>query len=378
MKLMTLLGTRPEIIRLSVIIKLLDRLCDHTLVHTGQNYDPNLSEVFFEDLELRQPTLHLGVRDTDFARQTGQILAGVDNALDEYKPDRLLVLGDTNSALGAIVAAKRGIPVFHLEAGNRCYDDRVPEEINRRIVDHCSTVLMPYTHRSKENLLREGIDRDRIFVIGNPIYEVLKTFAPQIEACDALGPLNLEPNDYFLVTMHRAENVDNKARLASLLEGFELLGEQHRQPIIISLHPRTANRLQEFNLEVRSKYIKLLNPMSFFQFVALEKKARCVLSDSGTVQEECCILQVPNVTIRDVTERPETIECGSSILSGSDPVSIQKAVDIALNTSHGWKPPAEYVEEHVSTAVVKIMLGYGLPASRTPAQPLAARGNPQD
>ena len=358
MKVMTLFGTRPEIIRLSVIIKTLDRFCKQILVHTGQNYDENLSDVFLRELDVRKPDIHLGVESYDFGQQVGQIIARAGEAMEQANPDRLLILGDTNSGLAAIVAARRGIPVFHLEAGNRCYDDRVPEEINRRIIDHCSSVLMPYTHRSKENLLREGVERDRIFVIGNPIYEVLNTFAIQIESTDVLGRLGLEPRGYFLVTMHRAENVDDSGRLGNLLEGLRQLEARLQQPVIVSLHPRTADRMRQFGLRVDSQRIRLVEPLGFFDFVHLERSARCVVSDSGTVQEECSIFRVPNVTIRDVTERPETLECGSNILTGADPDMLLLALDIALNTSQQWTPPGEYVEPHVSTTVAKIVLGY--------------------
>lgn len=356
---MTLFGTRPEIIRLSVIIKKLDAFCKQVLVHTGQNYDEDLSDVFFSELGLRQPDLYLGVETTHFAEQAAQIIARAGEAMGQVEPDRLLILGDTNSGLAAIVGARRGIPVFHLEAGNRCYDDRVPEEINRRIIDHCSTVLMPYTHRSKENLLREGVDRDRIFVIGNPIHEVLITYANQIGASNVLARLGLEPRKYFLVTMHRAENVDDPERLRSLLDGLHQVGARYQQPIVFSLHPRTADKMRHFGLDVDSERIRLLRPLGLFDFVGLERNARGVLTDSGTVQEECCVFRVPNVTIRDVTERPETIECGSSILTGADPEMMVQAVDIALNSSSEWTPPTEYTEQHVSTAVVKIVLGYG-------------------
>ena len=358
MKLMTLFGTRPEIIRLSVIIKHLDRFCEQVLVHTGQNYDENLSDVFFRELDLRQPDLYLGVQATDFAEQVGQIIAKAGQAMDQVNPDRLLILGDTNSGLAAIVAARRGILVFHLEAGNRCYDDRVPEEINRRIIDHCSTVLMPYTHRSKENLLREGIERQRIFVIGNPIYEVLNAHAPQIEVSDILDHLDVQSHEYFLVTMHRAENVDDPVRLERLLQGLALVADTYRQPMLVSLHPRTADKMRRFGLDPQSERVRLLTPLGFFDFVKLERNARCVLSDSGTVQEECCIFGVPNVTIRDVTERAETIECGSNILTGAHPEMLVQAVGIVLNSSTEWMPPVEYVEQRVSTAVAKIVLGH--------------------
>ena len=314
--------------------------------------------MFFRDLGLRQPDLYLGAEATDFAEQVGQIFTRSGAAMKEVRPDRLLILGDTNSGLAAIVAARRGIPVFHLEAGNRCYDDRVPEEINRRLIDHCSTVLMPYTHRSKENLLREGIDRERIFVIGNPIYEVLSAYAEQIAASDILSRLGLEPKEYFLATMHRAENVDDPARLRNLLDGLHQVGEKYEQPVVVSLHPRTADKLRQFSVTVPPKRIRLLKAMGFFDFVTLERNARSVLTDSGTVQEECCIFGVPNVTIRDVTERPETLECGSNILSGVDPEMVTQSVDLVLNSSSEWTPPAEYVERHVSRSVGKIVLGY--------------------
>lgn len=353
MRVITLFGTRPEIIRLSQVIKKLDLFCEQVLIHTGQNYDPNLSDIFFQELDLRPPDIHLGIQPANFADQIGQILSRSGEVLAREHPDRLLVLGDTNSGLAAIMAARLGIPVYHMEAGNRCYDDRVPEEINRRIIDHCSTVLMPYTHRSKENLLREGIERQRIFVIGNPIYEVLATYREQIEASDILDRLGLCPKTFFLVTLHRAENVDSPARLEKILHGLSLVAEAYQEPMIVSLHPHTADRLS--NLEPQS--MRLLKPLGFFDFVKLEQNARCVLSDSGTVQEECCIFGVPNVTLRDVTERAETIEVGSNILTGAD--MILQSVIIALGLSHSWSPPSEYLEPHVSRTVVKILLGEG-------------------
>jgi UDP-N-acetylglucosamine 2-epimerase (non-hydrolysing) len=358
MKVVTLFGTRPEIIRLSQVIQHLDRFCQQVLLHTGQNYDPNLSDVFFRELGLRSPDIYLGIQATGFADQVGQILARVGEVLAREKPDRLLILGDTNSGLGAIVAARMGIPVFHMEAGNRCYDDRVPEEINRRVIDHCSNVLMPYTHRSKENLLREGIERERIFVIGNPIYEVLNAYARQIEESDVLGRLDIQPGEYWLVTMHRAENVDDPRRLEHLLRGLALVADTFQQPMVVSLHPRTADKMRRFGLDPESQRVRLLAPLGFYDFVRLERNARCVLSDSGTVQEECCIFRVANVTIRDVTERAETIECGSNILSGASPEMILRAAQVALASGHSWTPPAEYLEPNVSATVAKIVLGY--------------------
>lgn len=358
MKVMTIFGTRPEIIRLSLVMKLLDQHATHLTVHTGQNYHESLSDIFLRDLGVRTPDFHLGMRSNSFGEQAGQILSGVDKLLESERPDRVLILGDTNSALSSIVAARRRIKVFHMEAGNRCYDDRVPEEINRRIVDHSSTILMPYTQRSKENLVREGIERDRIFVTGNPIKEVLSTFAPQIEASDVMSRLKVNAREYLLVTMHRSENVDDAERLAQLLGALSVIADKYKHPLLISVHPRTASKLQDFNLQPSSERVVLLEPLGFFDFVKLERNALAVLSDSGTVQEECAIFGIPNVTIRDVTERPETIECGSNILSGARLEDIVRAVEIALSLPPNWTPPAEYLAENVASTVVKIVLGY--------------------
>jgi UDP-N-acetylglucosamine 2-epimerase (non-hydrolysing) len=356
MNVTTIVGTRPEIIRLSRIIPLLDRLCAHTLVHTGQNSDPQLSDVFFDELDVRAPDVHLGISGLDFAAQAGAILERVGAHLAASRPDALLILGDTNSGLSAIVAARLGIPVFHMEAGNRCFDDRVPEEVNRRIIDHSSTVLMPYTHRSKENLLREGIGIERIYVTGNPIYEVLEAFRPKIDGSDALRRLEVEARKYLLVTLHRAENVDKPERLERMLRALAAEGERLGMPVLVSVHPRTADKMKRFN--VAGEGLRLLAPLGFFDFVALEKQARAVLTDSGTVQEECAIFGVPNVTLRDVTERPETLECGSNIVAGSHPEDIERALRVALEAGGGWRPPAEYLATSVAMTVAKIVLGY--------------------
>ncbi|MBP7475340.1 MAG: UDP-N-acetylglucosamine 2-epimerase (non-hydrolyzing) [Pyrinomonadaceae bacterium] len=358
MKVMTIFGTRPEIIRLSLIMRLLDQHCEHITVHTGQNYDESLSDIFIRDLEVRTPDHHLGIRSTSFGDQIGQILSKVDALLESEKPDRLLLLGDTNSALTALVAARRGIPVFHMEAGNRCYDDRVPEEINRRVIDHSSTILMPYTERSKDNLVREGIERDRIYVTGNPIKEVLDTFADKIERSEAMKSLSIKPFEYFLVTLHRAENVDDPKRLAGIFDGLSQVANRIGKPVLVSVHPRTAERLDKSGIRPDQAKIRLFKALGFFEFVKLEKNALAVLTDSGTVQEECAIFGVPNVTIRDVTERPETIECGSNILAGSEAKSIVSAVELAISQPAAWTPPREYLAENVSQTVSKIVLGY--------------------
>jgi len=358
MKLMTILGTRPEIIRLSRVISKLDDICDHVLVHTGQNYDPNLSEIFFRDLAVRNPDHFLGVQGASFGDQIGKIISTTEKLLLAEKPDRLLLLGDTNSSLSAIVAKRLGIPVYHMEAGNRCYDDRVPEEVNRRIIDHCSDVLMPYTERSRANLLREGIRSDRIFVTGNPIYEVIQYYLSSIQSSRVLESLNLNKHDYFLVTMHRAENVDDGARLRSLVQGLERLSKEYDMEIVCSTHPRTADHLKRSGITIDDKRIHLLPPFGFFDFIALEQNAFCVVSDSGTVQEECCILKVPTVTIRDVTERPETIECGSNILSGAEPDSLLQCVRCVVGAEKRWIAPPEYLNNQVSETVLKIVTGY--------------------
>lgn len=355
---MTIFGTRPEIIRLSLTMRLLDQHCDHTTVHTGQNYTESLSDIFLRDLEVRTPDFHLGIQAKGFGEQIGQILTKVDRILGEVKPDKVLLLGDTNSALTAILAARRGIPVFHLEAGNRCYDNRVPEEINRRIIDHASHILLPYTERSKENLVREGIERDRIFITGNPINEVIQTYNDKIENSDALERLGVKQYEYFLVTLHRAENVDLPIRLKKLFNGLRLVTEKFDKPMLVSLHPRTASKLEQFGLKPESDNIRLLEPLNFFDFVKLEKNSLAVLTDSGTVQEECAIFNVPNVTLRDVTERPETIEAGSNILSGKEPESILQAVEIAVSHPANWTAPPEYTAENVSRTILKIVLGY--------------------
>ena len=358
MKVMTILGTRPEIIRLSRVIERLDRLCKHVLVHTGQNYDPGLSDIFFQQLGVRQPDHFLGVRGETFGEQIGKIIAASEQIILAERPDRLLILGDTNSCLAAIVAKRMGVPVYHMEAGNRCYDDRVPEEVNRRIIDHSSDILMPYTERSRANLLREGIEGYRIYVIGNPISEVIQHYDPAIRQSDVLRRLGLELGGYFLVTMHREENVDVEERLRSLTQALELLQREYRLPIVCSLHPRTRNRMQRYGLGVENEQIKLHAPFGFFDFIALERNAFCVLSDSGTVQEECCIFKVANVTIRDVTERPETVECGSNMLSGAEPEMILQCARTVLDQKCQWTVPPEYLVERVSNTVSKIVLGY--------------------
>lgn len=359
MKIMTVLGTRPEIIRLSRVIPALDQHASkHILVHTGQNFDERLSGLFFKQLGVRQPDIHLGIRSTGFGDQVGKILTGIETAIKDHRPDRLLILGDTNSGLTALVARRFGIPVYHMEAGNRCFDDRVPEEVNRRVIDHCSTVLMPYTERSRQNLLREGIAGQNIYVTGNPIKEVLDHYQPQIEASTVLKDLGVNSGEFFLVTMHRSENVDIPERLNALVDALRAMHQEYGHPVICSFHPRTRARVEQFGVNTDHSGLHFLEPLGFFDFVALEKSAFCLLSDSGTVQEEGCIFQVPNVTIRDVTERPETIEGGSNILASCNVERIRSTVKMVTSSRSTWRVPPEYLADNVADTVCRIVLGY--------------------
>lgn len=361
MKIMTVLGTRPEIIRLSATIPLLDAHADHILVHTGQNYDDRLSRIFFDELGVRAPDVSLGVRATSFGAQMGQILERTEALFREHRPDRVLVLGDTNSGLAALAARRLGIPVYHMEAGNRCYDDRVPEEINRRVIDHASTVLLPYTQRSRQNLLAEGIAGSRIYVTGNPIHQVIGRFAREIAASRALEESGVKAAGYFLVTAHRSENVDDPGRLRSLLEGLEALQQEYGYAVIYPVHPRTRSRAESAGIDLGKSAIRFLEPLGFFDFLRLAQNAFCILSDSGTVQEEACLFGVPNVTLRDVTERPETLECGSNILCGVEPVAMRNAVRLVTGAKPAWQPPKEYLEASVAETVCRIVLGFRMP-----------------
>jgi UDP-N-acetylglucosamine 2-epimerase (non-hydrolysing) len=353
MRVMTILGTRPEIIRLSRIIPLLDENTDHVLVHTGQNYDHNLSAVFFEEMGLRAPDVFMNIKGVGFGEQVGQILAGSETLIREHAPDKLLLLGDTNSATSAYIAKRIGTPVYHMEAGNRCYDDRVPEEINRRVIDHSSDILLPYTYNSAENLALEGIEKDRIVITGNPIFEVIGAYKDRIRDSRICESLSLEPKGFALVTLHRSENVDVENRLRAFIDSLVRVNVELGMPVIISTHPRMRDKMQHFGIggDVPSG-LRFLGPFGFFDFIALEQSAACVLTDSGTVQEECCILQVPNLTLRDVTERPETVQCGSNVLTGANPDRIVEEVQKALSGSCDWDVPPEYLVPDVSLRIL--------------------------
>jgi UDP-N-acetylglucosamine 2-epimerase (non-hydrolysing) len=340
---MTVIGTRPEIIRLSRVIAALDKVTEQVLVHTGQNYDVKLNELFFEQLGVRAPDHLLGAKGS-LGEQIGRILAESERLMKSEKPDRFLVLGDTNSALAGVMAKRLGIPVYHM--------------VNRRIIDHCSDVLMPYTERSRQNLIREGFPGERIFVTGNPIWEVIRHHEAQIAASRIMSELALEREKFFLVTMHRAENVDVESRLRGITEGLERLQQEYKMPVIVSTHPRTREKMGRFGVGSKNASVRFLEPFGMFDFITLEKNAFCVLSDSGTVQEECAIFRRANVTIRDVTERPETIECGSGMLTGAESDTIVRCVRTVLAQKQNWTAPREYLIEDVSSTVVKIVLGY--------------------
>jgi UDP-N-acetylglucosamine 2-epimerase (non-hydrolysing) len=365
MKILTILGTRPEIIRLSLVIPLLDEAvgrANHCLVHTGQNHDPGLSQVFFDELGLRAPDCQLEMCGP-FAGQMADMLPAVERILLDFRPDRVLVLGDTNSSLAAIPAARLGLPVYHMEAGNRSFSPCSPEEVNRRLIDHASRVLLPYTERSRANLLAEGIPSDRVFVTGNPINEVIEHYGRQIDLAAAAvrERLGLEPRKYFLVTLHRAENIDDPARLRNFIEAFNQLQYTYLHPVIVSTHPHLQQRIDALNLRGGdlSPSVRFLPPFPFFDFIALQRAAFCTLSDSGTVQEESCLLQTPSVTLRDHTERPETVECGTSVLSGADPARILDLVRLVTRADHAsWTPPADYLRTNVAETVVRILLSY--------------------
>jgi len=354
MKILTILGTRPEIIRLSRIIPKLDKIVQHKVLHTGQNYDVNLNDVFFKELNLRTPDVVIDNTGVSFAEQIGNTFVGVEKFVNEFNPDRILILGDTNSGLSAVICERLGIPVYHMEAGNRCYDLKVPEEKNRKIIDAVSTINLPYTNLSRENLLREGITNNKIFVTGNPIKEVINFYQNRISQSTILEKLKLTSKKFIIATMHRAENVDNQERLRNIVEAFNQISKEYM--IVFSCHPRTKQKLQKFNLSFDNKNIVVLEPLGFFDFVNLEQHAFMAFTDSGTVQEEMCLFNIPTVTIRDSTERPETVWCGSNIVSGLNTDQIILSYEQMKNTQREWEIPQGYDKENVSDTVLNILL----------------------
>jgi len=355
MRVITILGTRPEIIRLSRIMPLLDKNCEHTIVHTTQNYDFRLNEIFFEQMRLRKPDIMLGAVSSSFGGQIAIMMKKIESVFKKVKPDKVVILGDTNSGLCSIIAERMGIPVFHLEAGNRCFDKEVPEEVNRRLIDSISSYNLPYTPGSRENLLNDGVSKNKIFTSGNPIREVMEHYNCEIQCSDIRNIFNLEKNKYFVATFHRAEAVDNKKRLKEIVQGIINIEKRYNMPVICSIHPRTRQKLDRLKIEINDN-IKFLQPLGFYDFVKLEQDALCVLTDSGTVSEETCILDTPCVVIRNTTERPEILECGSAFLSGIDSDKIEEGVELMMHR-HGWDLPIGYGEIDVSDKVVQFILG---------------------
>lgn len=361
MKVATIVGTRPEIIRLSRVLAALDRHVEHVLVHTGQNYDYELNQVFFDDLEIRPPDVFLEAAGQSAAETIGLVIARADAALREIRPDAVLILGDTNSCLAAISAKRQKIPVFHMEAGNRCFDERVPEEINRRIVDHISDINLPYSSISREYLLAEGLPADRVIKTGSPMFEVLAYYRPKIEASDVLARLKLEAGGYFLVSCHREENVEDPVQFEKLMAVLDGLAERHRLPVIASTHPRTRKRFDARGGSLRSE-VRLLKPLGFSDYVHLQVHARATLSDSGTISEESSILNFPALNIRNAHERPEAFEEASVMMTGLEWPRIKEALAMLGHQGRGEERTlyrvADYSMDNVSEKVVRIILSY--------------------
>lgn len=363
LKVMTVVGTRPEIIRLSRVIEALDasEAVEHIIVHTGQNYDYELNQIFFEDLGLRKPDYFLEAAGKTATETVGNILIKIDPLLEELKPDAFLVLGDTNSCLCAIPAKKRHIPIFHMEAGNRCFDQRVPEETNRKIVDHISDINLTYSDIAREYLLREGFSPDRIIKTGSPIFEVLNHYLPQIEASNVLEKLNLEEGKFFVVSSHREENINSEKNFKGLMTSLNAIAEKYQYPIIVSTHPRTQNMIDKMQIEMRPE-IQFLKPLGFHDYNALQKRAYAVLSDSGTISEESSILNFRALNIRQAHERPEAIEEASVMMVGLSPERILQGLMQVLQQKVGkernFRLVSDYSMPNVSEKVVRIIISY--------------------
>ena len=367
LKVMTVVGTRPEIIRLAETIKACDQYFDHVLVHTGQNYDYKLNQVFFEDLELREPDHYLDAAGEKLGDTMGNIIAKSYRVMEEEKPDALLVLGDTNSALCAISAKRLKVPIFHMEAGNRCWDWNVSEMINRKIVDHIADINLPYTENSRRYLLSEGIDGKTIFVTGSPMREVLDKYHDKIEASDVLTQLGLKEKEYILVSAHREENIDLEENFLSLMNALNDVAETYQMPVIYSTHPRSKKFIEKRNFQFHP-LVKSMEPFGFFDYNKLQKNAFCVLSDSGTLSEESAMCRFPGVLIRTSTERPEALDMGSVVLGGIDTETIEQAIELAVSISKNgdlFELNADYCQKNVSLKVVKTIQSYTDIVNRT-------------
>lgn len=363
LKVMTVVGTRPEIIRLSRVMAALDasEAIEHIIVHTGQNYDYELNQIFFDDLKIRKPDFFLNAAGGTATETIGQILIKIDPLLESEKPDAFMVLGDTNSCLCAIPAKKRHIPIFHMEAGNRCFDQRVPEETNRKIVDHISDVNLTYSDIAREYLLREGLPADRIIKTGSPMFEVLHHYFPEIKASDILKTLNIEENKYFVVSAHREENINSEKNFKGLMDSLNLIAEKYGFPIIVSTHPRTRNKIDAMQIAMRPE-VQFLKPMGFNDYNALQMKSFAVLSDSGTISEESSTLNFPALNIRDAHERPEAMEEASVMMVGLNPERIMQGLTQLQYQKRGeernFRPVADYSMPNVSEKMVRIILSY--------------------
>jgi UDP-N-acetylglucosamine 2-epimerase (non-hydrolysing) len=358
---MTVVGTRPEIIRLSRVIAKLDQHCEHVLVHTGQNFDRNLNDVFFEELGIRQPDEFLDAAGTNAAETIGKVIIAADAAIERHKPNAMLLLGDTNSCLAAIAAKRRKVPVFHMEAGNRCFDFRVPEEINRRIVDHVADINLPYSDIARSYLLREGLPPDQVITTGSPMREVIEFYRAGIETSDVLSRLGLEPSKYFVVSAHREENVDAPETLQKLHAVLDALAAKFGLPVIVSTHPRTRKRIDALGQKSNS-LVRFLEPFGFLDYVQLMKSARAVLSDSGTITEESSILNFPALTIREVHERPEGMEEAAVMMVGLDVERVMQGLSILESQERGssrsLRMVRDYEADNVSEKVLRIILSY--------------------
>ena len=359
-KILTLVGTRPELIKLSRVIPLLDKYTVHTFVHTGQNYSDQLNSIFFEQMKIRLPDVVLNVASDTAMKSIAQILEQSDLVLDRIKPDAVLVLGDTNSALAVISAKRRKIPVFHLEAGNRAFDERTPEEINRRIVDHTSDINMTYSQHAKQNLVSEGLSVDRIFCVGSPMKEIFDHYGSKIDNSEILSSLNLNAKKYFLISLHREENVDDPKKFDQLLNSIDAIANKFELPVVFSTHPRTRERLNSTSRD-KSSLIQFVDALGFFDYVKLQRSAFCVISDSGTLTEEASLLSFPAVTLRESHERPEGTDVGTLVMSGSDIQSLISAVEIACSqyqSSLSPTPVSDYLVSDFSWRVLKIVTSY--------------------
>lgn len=363
LKVMTVVGTRPEIIRLSRVLSALDSsdAVEHIIVHTGQNYDYELNQIFFEDLGLRKPDYFLEAAGKTATETVGNILIKIDPLLEELKPDAFLVLGDTNSCLCAIPAKKRHIPIFHMEAGNRCFDQRVPEETNRKIVDHTADINLTYSDIAREYLLREGLPADRIIKTGSPMFEVLHHYLPEIEKSEVLSKLSLEKGKYFVVSSHREENINSEKNFRNLMASLNAIAKKYQYPIIVSTHPRTRNMIDKLKIEMRPE-VQFLKPLGFHDYNALQKNAYAVLSDSGTISEESSILNFRALNIREAHERPEAMEEASVMMVGLSPERIMQGLVQVLRQETGekrnFRPVADYSMPNVSEKVVRIIISY--------------------